>query len=167
MSEKLKIKKVAKMAKIISIVLFCIYILTAVILLALAIMFRLSNTLRELLVKMQVKDNVFIEYFVTQAFASVLVFFFIKLFHTIQLEETPFCLNVVQSLKRISIFILVEATVKNFFTSLVAGAFSGDLHISFQLTFEANSFIIGIALLLVSIIFEYGIKLQKQDDETL
>ena len=95
------------------------------------------------------------------------MFFFIKLFQTIQLKETPFCLNVVQALKRISIFILVEATVKNFFSRLVAGVFSGDLHISFQLTFEANSFIMGIALLLVSIIFEYGIKLQKQDDETL
>lgn len=166
MDKRTKIRRTAKAGKIVSTVAFYFSIAISVIMLVLAILFEVNTSFRSVLQKIMA-ENLFLEAFIEQIFLLVVIFCLMKLFKTIEEERTPFSHKANKWLKVLSIVILVSSAFENALYKTILNMFEGKLTFSTNISFDTTSLVIGLAILLLSFIFEYGSDLQKQDDETL
>ena len=88
-----------------------------------------------------------------------------SLFKSVEQEQAPFSQKVSHYLKKSAIFVILLATVPALIGSLVLKIIYPATELVFPVSL--GGVIAGIAILLVSIFFNYGKELQKNADETL
>ena len=163
MKAKNKIVKISKVCHIVAKVLYCISLAVCLILIALAIALPLTNTTGELTAA---ETAVMFGTLALYAFTCAGLLWNVEgLFKYINKELAPFNDKVCHYLKNIAIFILVLSVIPALLGSILLKALCPETELTFPI--ELGGIVAGVVLLLVSLFFEYGNELQKQDDETL
>jgi len=111
-------------------------------------------------------EIIFMSTSLTSASSMFLLYYVYRLFNDIKINETPFTDNVVKFLNLIGILALVSAIAVPIFLSIFTNIVP---HVGNFNSFGLNvSFVIvGLILFALSLIFKYGVQLQKESDTTL
>lgn len=88
-----------------------------------------------------------------------------QMFKNIYEQKTPFNVRVTHYLKKAAWFTIVTSIVPALIGAILLGLIVGESELRFD--FQIVGLIVGVVTLLLGHIFNYGITLQKKDDETL
>ena len=154
--------KVVRTLSIVSMVVFVFYCVMEALLLALAIAERYNKNIGSFIGNFDA-----LRFFVEQISVIAILFCLNKVFVIIKREEKFFVYPVNLWVRGMAVIALLAATFSNVIYKLLFGMFNSGLKLSFVIKINFTGVIIGIALLILSLAIEHGIKLQKQDDEII
>ena len=109
---------------------------------------------------------------VFSAFIIAIMVMVIRLLQSIQRGSTPFTVANARRLRRIGWMLVAFELLQRLMTRLFWAAASGRVENGEKVVYYYNStagmvLIVGLAVLAISLVFQYGVELQKLSDETL
>ena len=163
-NNKERMMKTAKVCEVIAKVLYVLSCVGAVACTVLAIVFPLTNAIPS----MKPAE-------VALLFGGAALYSFMainvlwnasQIFRNIYIYETPFNERVVHYLKKTAIAIILISIIPSLIGSILVHYLVGDESI-IRFDFQFIGVVIGILTLLLGFVFNYGVELQKKEDETL
>ena len=163
MKDKEKIIKISKICKIVSKVFYIVDCVITFVLFALAIILPITNAISSIS-----KAESAIIFSVLTLYAFFLIDFFwntTKFFNTIYTQQSVFGVSITKSIQRIAISTFILSTIPALIGSILIHAIVPNSEFVFR--FEIVGISAAVVLYFIGLFFNYGAKLQKQDDETL
>ncbi len=163
MKDKEKIIKISKICKIVSKVFYIVDCVITFVLFALAIILPITNAIPSIS-----KAECAIIFSVLTLYAFFLIDFFwntTKFFNTIYTQQSVFGVSITKSIQRIAISTFILSTIPALIGSILIHAIVPNSEFVFR--FEIVGISAAVVLYFIGLFFNYGAKLQKQDDETL
>lgn len=163
MSQKDKMLKGASVCYIITKILYIIACVATTLSIVLAIVLPLTNSIKGM---SQAEVAILFSIIGLYCFMLIGLLWNVKeVFRHIYIEKTPFCERVSHYLKKAGWFTIVTSIVPALIGSILIKCIVGETEL--RCDFQFVGLIVGIITLLLVRVFNYGINLQKQDDETL
>lgn len=163
MKDKEKIIQISKICKIVSKVFYIVDCVITFVLFALAIILPITNAIPSIS-----KAECAIIFSVLTLYAFFLIDFFwntTKFFNTIYTQQSVFGVSITKSIQRIAISTFILSTIPALIGSILIHAIVPNSEFVFR--FEIVGISAAVVLYFIGLFFNYGAKLQKQDDETL
>lgn len=163
MKDKEKIIQISKICKIVSKVFYIVDCVITFVLFALAIILPITNAIPSIS-----KAESAIIFSVLTLYAFFLIDFFwntTKFFNTIYTQQSVFGVSITKSIQRIAISTFILSTIPALIGSILIHAIVPNSEFVFR--FEIVGISAAVVLYFIGLFFNYGAKLQKQDDETL
>lgn len=163
MKDKEKIIQISKICKIVSKVFYIVDCVITFVLFALAIILPITNAIPSI-----TKAECAIIFSVLTLYAFFLIDFFwntTKFFNTIYTQQSVFGVSITKSIQRIAISTFILSTIPALIGSILIHAIVPNSEFVFR--FEIVGISAAVVLYFIGLFFNYGAKLQKQDDETL
>ena len=163
MDTKNKIMKLAKVCYVIAKVLYIIAFVVCLAFIALAIALPLTNAISSLTTA---ETAIVFATLALYAFVCIGLLWNVEgLFKSIAKGQSPFNQAVNHYLKKIAVFVLIMAIVPALLGTALLRIIEPATEIVFPVS--VSGIISGIVLFVIGVCFQYGIELQKKDDETL
>jgi hypothetical protein len=103
--------------------------------------------------------------FLSIIFVDTVMFFVYKIFKDIEVSYTPFKKENSKRLMQISYILMIYAIVIPILSAIIVG--SMDLNDDLQIDFNPVFIAVAVLFYCMSLVFDYGAKLQQESDETL
>jgi|GEM_PF-1721397 len=164
LSSRDKILKVAKICEVVSKVLYIVAFVGVVVLAVSAIV--LPLTVKEIGDFKAGEIAIIFGVCALYCFMAINVFWNVEqIFKSIRVNQTPFHERVTHYLKKSAVAVILISIIPALIGSILIRAITPESAARFN--FQYMSLAIGVVMLILGYIFNYGIELQKKDDETL